>query len=72
MTRALVFICTSAPLVASHACTLCDSATGVQVREGIAGGFGATLLAVLAPFPVLLLAVGLVNYSFSAKRDDER
>ncbi len=44
------------------ACTVCDSDTGQQVRAGIFNNdFVPTLAAVLAPFPLLLLAVAAVH-----------
>jgi hypothetical protein len=45
------------------ACTVCDSDLGQQVRAGIfADDFYLKLAAVLAPFPLLLLAVGGVHF----------
>ncbi len=46
--------------LASLACTMCDTALGQQVRAGIFDDkFWPTLVAVLAPFPVLLVAAAL-------------
>ena len=50
-------------LVLVLACTVCDSETGQQVRAGIFGSeFVPTLAAVMSPFPVLLLVVGLLHF----------
>jgi hypothetical protein len=46
---------------AALACPVCDSSTGEAVRAGIAESFGPRLLATLAPFPVLIVVVALVN-----------
>ena len=43
-------------------CTVCDSEVGREVRNGVFNeGFGATLLAVVAPFPLLFVAVWIVH-----------
>jgi hypothetical protein len=43
------------------ACTVCNTETGRQVRDGVFGhDFGTTLIAVWAPFPILLAIVGAV------------
>ncbi|MES2568866.1 MAG: hypothetical protein V4710_02290 [Verrucomicrobiota bacterium] len=48
---------------AARACPLCASETGRQVRAGIFNEhFGATLLAVLSPFPLLLLVLAALHY----------
>lgn len=48
---------TLAPL----ACTVCDTELGQQIRAGIFNDeFWPTLAAVLAPFPVLLIAAALL------------
>jgi hypothetical protein len=50
-------------LVLVLACTVCDSETGQQVRARIFGSeFVPTLAAVMSPFPVLLLVVGLLHF----------
>ena len=52
------------PLVAS-ACPICNTATGQQVRAGIFGNdFWSTLLVVISPFPVLLLALAAYQYDW--------
>lgn len=52
------------PLVAS-ACPICNTATGQQVRAGIFGNdFWSTLLVVVSPFPVLLLALAAYQYDW--------
>ena len=44
------------------ACPLCRSDTGRQVRDGIFdGAFGETLLAMLLPFLVISLVVGVIH-----------
>ena len=48
------------------ACPICDTPTGEQVRAGIFGaGFLSTLLTVLLPFPILLVAVLIINHALS-------
>lgn len=43
------------------ACTVCETDLGQQIRAGIFDGhFWPTLVAVLAPFPILLVAAALV------------
>lgn len=55
---ALVAFCALVTSAPAHACTVCDSPTGHAVRSGLFGAhFLPTLLAVLAPAPVLALAV---------------
>jgi hypothetical protein len=52
------------PLVAA-ACPLCNTETGQQVRAGIFGeDFWSTLLVVLSPFPVLLLAIAAYYFDW--------
>ena len=52
------------PIVAS-ACPICNTATGQQVRAGIFGNdFWSTLLVVISPFPVLLLALAAYQYDW--------
>lgn len=52
------------PALAS-ACPLCDSETGKQVRAGILGDdFWSTLMVVVSPFPVLLLALAAYQYDW--------
>ncbi len=47
--------------VANLACTMCDTELAHQIRAGIFDGhFWPTLAAVLAPFPVLLIAAALI------------
>lgn len=49
----------------ASACPLCDSETGKQVRAGIFGDdFWSTLLVVVSPFPVLLLALAAYQYDW--------
>ena len=49
----LVALCAFWPASAAHACAVCDSPTGQQVRAGLFNGhFLHTLLLVTAPFPV--------------------
>lgn len=50
---------------AAPACPLCDSATGQQVRAGIFDNdFWSTLLVVISPFPVLLLALAAYHFGW--------
>lgn len=47
----------------SLACTVCDSAIGREVRNGIfQEQFWPTLLSVIAPFPVLIAAVAAIHF----------
>lgn len=47
------------------ACTVCDGATGQQVRATIfADDFWATLASVAAPFPILLLGLAAFHFGF--------
>jgi hypothetical protein len=51
------------------ACTVCDSESGAQVRATVFGPeFGATLLAVAAPFPVLLLLLAAYQFGWPGAR----
>ena len=55
----------------AHACTVCQSATGHQVRAGLFNGhFLHTLLLVLAPFPVFAALVGVLAAGFPQIRLD--
>jgi len=48
----------------TFACTLCDTDTGRQVRAGIFGEhFWSTLAGVIAPFPIMLLAVAAIHFA---------
>ena len=48
----------------AHACPICDSPTGQQVRAGIFDGrFGLTWLEVVAPFPILLAILAALHWS---------
>ncbi|WP_439629110.1 hypothetical protein [Gemmata sp.] len=49
------------------ACPLCDTATGERVRAAtLSADFGANLLLVLLPFPVLAALVALVHFGLPA------
>jgi hypothetical protein len=51
------------PAIAS-ACAVCDSELGRQVRAGVFNSdFVPRVLAVLAPFPLFLVAIGLVRFA---------
>ena len=51
---------------AVSACTVCESEAGQQVRAGIFGDtFWPTLLAVLSPFPVLLVTIVALRWLLS-------
>ena len=57
--------CVLAPLLCivadACACTVCDSATGQQVRAGILDGrFMHTLMLTALPFPILAIACVLI------------
>lgn len=57
----------------ARACTVCDSELGQQVRAGIFGeNFWSTLLAVAAPFPVLLGAIAAVQFGLFRPRKIDR
>ncbi len=48
----------------TFACTLCDTDTGRQVRAGIfEEHFWPTLIGVIAPFPIMLLAVAAIHFA---------
>jgi hypothetical protein len=65
---AIVALLVAAPQLAS-ACTVCDSDVGQQVRAGIFNdGFWRTLLAIVAPFPVLLGGVAAVQFGLFRSR----
>lgn len=52
------------PAVAS-ACPICNTPTGQQVRAGIFGNdFWTTLLIVVSPFPILLLAIAAYHFDW--------
>jgi uncharacterized BrkB/YihY/UPF0761 family membrane protein len=59
----LTAVCgTLLPLIAS-ACPMCNTETGQQVRAGIFDeNFWTTLAVIVAPFPVLLLAIAIYHY----------
>lgn len=57
----------AAPL---HACPICDTGTGQQVRAGIFDeNFWGTFIAVIAPFPVLLLVIATYHFGFPGLRN---
>ncbi len=52
------------------ACPICNTETGRQVRLGIFNdSFWSTLLAVVSPFPVLLLAIAAYRFGWPPLRD---
>lgn len=54
----------------SLACTVCDSAIGREVRNGIfEEQFWPTLLSVIAPFPVLIAAVAAIHFLLPCDRN---
>ena len=56
-------------IISASACTVCDSETGQQVRAGVFGeGFWSTLAAVIAPFPVFIIAIALYNFGLPTFR----
>ena len=58
--------------VTAHACTVCNSRTGHQVRAGLFNGhFLQTCLLVLAPFPLLAAVVGLLHWAMSRVESTE-
>jgi hypothetical protein len=50
------------------ACPVCDTATGEAVRAGILDDFALTLLATLAPFPILLAVVAGLHRGWPSRR----
>jgi hypothetical protein len=44
-----------------EACPVCTTGTGEAVRAGIVTDFGTRLLAIVAPFPVLIAVVALLH-----------
>jgi hypothetical protein len=45
----------------TEACTICRTEAGRLVREGVFNSdFGITFLSVIIPFPILLIAVGII------------
>lgn len=49
--------------ISAHACTVCDSPTGHQVRAGLFNGHFLHMLLITAlPFPLFALAVLLVHF----------
>jgi len=53
---------------AAEACPVCDTTTGQQVRAEIFGeAFLPTLFSILAPFPVLLALIALVNFALTPR-----
>ncbi|MDQ3621418.1 MAG: hypothetical protein M3463_02885 [Verrucomicrobiota bacterium] len=62
-TRSMALLAAAAVPLAASACPLCDTPTGEQVRAGIFNqDFAMTLLAVLSPFPVLLLVLAAMHF----------
>lgn len=60
--RYLAAVTAAVPTTVAHACTVCDSANGHQLRAGLFNGhFLHTLGVVAAPVPVLLGAVLLLH-----------
>ena len=56
--RTIAALCLGLPAWAAHACTVCDSRNGQQLRAGLFDGhFLHTALLVGAPVPALVLAV---------------
>ena len=56
-------------IVSASACIVCDSETGQQVRAGVFDeGFWSTLAAVIAPFPVFIIAIALYNFGLPTFR----
>jgi hypothetical protein len=50
------------------ACPLCSTGTGELVRAAIFdGNFGATMLATVAPFPVLLAIVAALHFGWTPR-----
>jgi hypothetical protein len=50
------------------ACPVCDSDTGVAVRNGIAADFASNVLVTLAPFPILTAIVAVLHYGWPPRR----
>jgi hypothetical protein len=49
-------------------CPVCDSETGIAVRDGIARNFALNVLATLAPFPVLTAIVAFLHFGWPPRR----
>jgi hypothetical protein len=50
--------------VPAVACPVCATGTGEAVRAGIASDFGLHLLATVAPFPILAVAVAALHWGW--------
>ena len=65
--RVLV-VCTLTAAETLQACPICDTETGQQVRAGIFDeSFWGTLIAVIAPFPVLILVITAYHFGFPGR-----
>ncbi len=63
----------AADAVTAHACTVCNSRAGHQIRAGIFNGhFLQTCLLVVAPFPLFALAVLLLHWVTSCLESGSR
>ena len=63
-TRTLAVLVLLWNAVSAGACTICDSPTGQQVRSGIFNErFALTSIEVIAPFPLLVLLLGVLHWS---------
>jgi hypothetical protein len=61
--RTLAALASLLPHAAAHACTVCDSRNGQQLRAGLFNGdFLHTLLLVAAPVPVFAAVLLLVHF----------
>lgn len=62
LARIVFPIFTAVSIKSAHACTVCDSPTGHQLRAALFNGhFTHTLLLVLAPFPVFAALIVLLH-----------
>jgi hypothetical protein len=59
----------SLPGAVAHACLVCETGTGEQVRAGVWDhDFGFNLLATLLPFPVLGAIVAMIYFGVPFRR----
>jgi hypothetical protein len=67
--RGYWFIAALMNSAAAHACPLCDSSTGQEVRSGIVESFASTALLVVSPFAVFFGIVAWVSFELPWTRN---